>query len=98
MSSASPLLPPRENAIEIATYVAQPRAKRSFNTVLDASQIFAYDGRSIVKSATSGEGNERRVLLETSHPLQGGQIAETFELAAGTHLVPLRLERKVLDD
>src|SRR5579883_3038354 len=98
MSSAAPLQPPRENAIEIATYVAQPRAKRSFNTILDASQIFAYDGRSIVKSTASGEGSGRRVVLETSHPLQGGQIAETFELQAGSHLVPLRLERKVLDD
>jgi hypothetical protein len=97
MTAVSPLQPPASNVTETATYVAQPRAKRSFNTVLDAARIFAHGGRSVVTTTASGEGASRRVLLKTEHPLQGGLIAETFELAAATHLVPLRLERKLLD-
>jgi hypothetical protein len=97
MTAVAPLQPPRENAVETATYVASPRSKRSFNTVLDASQIFAHDGRSTVTTKATGEGADRRVLITTEHPLQGGIITETFELSAAAHLIPLRLERKVLD-
>ena len=97
MTAVALLQPPRENTTETATYVALPRAKRSFNTVLDASRIFAHDGRSTVTTKVTGEGPERRVLLQTEHPLQGGLIAETFELSANGTLIPLRLERRVLD-
>jgi hypothetical protein len=97
MTTVAPLQPPPANLEESATYIAHPRAKRSFNTVLDASRIFAHGGRSLVVTSATGEGAERRVLLKTEHPLQGGLIIETLELAASTHLVPLRLERRLLD-
>lgn len=97
MTAVAPLQPPRENFVETATYVAHPRAKRSFNTVLDAGRIFAHGGRSTVVTTATGEGAERRIVLRTEHPLKGGLITETFELSASPHLVPLRLERRLLD-
>jgi hypothetical protein len=97
MTEAAPLAAPPQDLAETVTYVAQPRAKRSFNTVLDASEIFAHDGRSVVATTVSGAGADRRVKIVTEHPLQGGLIAETFELSAAPGLVPLRLERKVVD-
>src|SRR5581483_5298512 len=96
MTAVAPLRPPAENVAETATYVAQARAKRSFNTILDARRIFSHGGRSVVTTTPTGEGDARRVLLKTDHPLQGGSIVETFELDAASHLVPLRLERRVL--
>ncbi len=97
MTAVSQLESPRGEIAELATYVAAPRAKRSFNTVLDASRIFANGGLSTVATKTTGTGADRRVLVETKHPLKGGLITETFELAAGSQLLALRLERKLLD-
>ena len=97
MTTLAPLEAPKGDVAETATYISQPRAKRSFNTVLDASRVFAHGGRSTVVTRTKGSGAERRVHLETKHPLRGGTIIETFELGAAPHLIALRLERKLLD-
>src|SRR5580704_4021179 len=97
MSQIVPLVPPRENGVEVVSYITTPRSKRSFNTILDASRIFSAGGRSTVVTTVSGEGAERRVVIKTDHPLQGGAITETLELKAGGHLAPLRLERKLTD-
>src|SRR3954463_13996940 len=91
MSQVRALVPPAADVKEVAAYVANPRAKRSFNTILDANELFDANGRSQVTTTVSGAGAGRRVTIETRHALRGGTIAETFELAANGHLSAVRL-------
>lgn len=70
MSAIQPLLPPAGDGEEVSVYVANPRAKKSFNTVLDAAQLFDANGRSVVKTTAVRDGAERRVLIETKHALR----------------------------
>jgi hypothetical protein len=97
MSQAKPLAAPASDGTEVCVYVATPRAKRSFHTLLDAKDLFEASGRARVKTAVETEGSERRVRIETEHALRGGTIRETFELAANGSLASRRLERVLLD-
>jgi hypothetical protein len=97
MSQMRPLLAPAKDGTEIATYVAHPRAKRHFNTLLDAGQIFDPTRRSQVTTTIGGEGAARRVEIKTEHPLREGRISETLELSATGHLRSLRLHRTLFD-
>lgn len=98
MPAMRPLLAPARPGIELATYVANPRAKRSFNTILDASHLFDQDGRSKVVTKVEHEGGERRVEIKAEHALKGGKIQETFELSATDGLRSVRLHRVLVDD
>jgi hypothetical protein len=97
MSAIQPLLPPAGDGEEVSVYVANPRAKKSFNTVLDAAQLFDANGRSVVKTTAVRDGAERRVLIETKHALRGGTISETFELSANPRLAATRFHRVLVD-
>jgi len=94
----NPLRPPREDGTEVATYVANPRAKRSFNTILDASHLFDANGRSTVTTRALREGASRRVEIQTEHALKGGTISETLVLSANEHLQARSLHRVLVDE
>ncbi len=98
MIPAPPLEPPAREGEEVATYVANPRAKRSFNTVLDAGELFDKDGRSTVTTRVHRDGGARRVDIRTEHALRGGTISETLQLSADGRLRSTHLERRVVDD
>jgi hypothetical protein len=98
MSGLVPLAAPATDIAEVATYVANPRAKRSFNTILDASHLFSSSGHSKVATTVKRENGERRLEINTEHQLQGGTITETLELSAQGSLNALRLHRRLTDD
>jgi hypothetical protein len=98
MSQVKPLAPPQRDGTEVHVYIANPRAKRSFNTVLDASHLFDRDGRSRVTTTVTAQGAERRVSIQTEHALKGGAITEILELSGGTQLIAQRLHRRLLDE
>lgn len=97
MSETLPLKSPAADGTEVASYVATPRSKRSFNTILDAKELFDAGARSRVTTTVAREGDVRRVQIKADHALRGGSVHETFELLAGEHLASQSLERIVLD-
>jgi hypothetical protein len=80
---------------ETLAYVANPRAKRSFHTVLDASQLFDANGRSKVTTRTFREAGARFAEIRTEHALKGGAISETLRLVADGGLASQHLSRTV---
>lgn len=94
VSQIRPLLPPTEDGTEVAIYVANPRAKKSFNTVLDAAELFDANGRSRVKTTVSAG----KVVIETDHALRGGAIRETLELSTSAGLAAMRFHRVLVDE
>jgi hypothetical protein len=98
MSTLAQLRAPVNDGVEVATYAAFPRAKRSFNTILDASHLFDANGRSRVTTTVRGTGADRRVEVETAHSLKGGAMRETLELSANGVLTALRFERRLVDE
>ncbi len=94
---SEPLLAPAHDGTETAVYVIHPRAKRHFNTLLDANQLFDPNGRSRVTTTVGGEGAARRVEIRAEYPLRAGHVTESLELSAHGHLRSLRLHRTVLD-
>jgi hypothetical protein len=97
MDSALHLRPPAADVEEVVTYVANPRAKRSFNTILDASALFDRNGRSRVTTRVHGAAGARRVEIKTEHVLKGGAIAETLSLSADGPLRSMGLDRRLTD-
>jgi len=97
MTSFQPVQPPTREGVETLVFVANPRAKRSFNTILDAHDLFDRDGHSQVTTRVHGDGGERRVEIKAEHALRGGGITETLLLSAAGGLRALNLERRVLD-
>jgi hypothetical protein len=97
LSELEPLRAPVADLSEVAEYVASPRAKPHFQTVLSAHNLFDADTRSRVTTTVSGSGADRRVVLATVHTLKTGSVSETLELRAQERLAPLKFERQVLD-
>ena len=92
-----PLRAPASDCEEVATYVANPRAKRSFHTVLDAGQLFDRNGRSTVTTRVHRDAGARQVDIRTEHTLRSGAISETLQLSADSDLRSLHLHRRLVD-
>ena len=97
MRPVPPLKPPLIEGVEVATYVANPRAKRSFHTILDASHVFDKDGRSTVTTRIHRDRDVPEVEIRTEHALRTGGISETLTLSAEGELRSLHLERRLVD-
>lgn len=97
MTAPRPLHPPVSDALETLTYVANPRPKRSFNTILDAHQLFDRNGRSQVTTRVYDEQGERRVEIKASHALHGGAISESLSLTGTLEMRALSLARRLVD-
>jgi hypothetical protein len=95
--SVPALRPPPTDGVEVATYVANPRAKRAFHTILDASRLFDKDSRSTVTTRVHRDAGERRVDIKTEHALKGGAISETLQLSGGADMRAISLERRLVD-
>jgi hypothetical protein len=86
------------DGLEVSRYVATPRAKRSFHTILDAGQIFDSRTPSVVTTRVGSENGARLVEIKTEHQIRGGKISESLELSGDGQLRALRLERRLTDD
>jgi hypothetical protein len=89
------LLPPRFEGEERSHYVASPRAKRAFRTVLDAQLLFREPGQTVVEHRLTGAGSERRLEIVSRHQLARGTLTESSVLEADCVLRPLTFERQV---
>jgi hypothetical protein len=92
--------PPRVTHEETCTWKITPRAKRSFNTVLDAHALFdasrTYHCRSTVR-VEKADGATRYV-FETEQELRGGVLRDRLTCEAPDGLRAIKLERTVHDD
>jgi hypothetical protein len=86
---------PRFPVASARRYLLKPRAKRSFNTPLDAARLLgaATESHVIIEGEPGGE-----LRLQFSHPLRSGTIQESLVLRdTGTGLRSERLQRLVFD-
>src|ERR1700734_2684539 len=98
MSAVPPLRAPAKDGVEVSRYVATPRAKRSFHTILDAGEIFDSRAPSVVTTRVGSESGARLVEIKTEHQIRGGKISESLELSGDGQLRALRLERRLTDE
>jgi hypothetical protein len=98
MTSFDPVQPPTREGEETLVFVANPRAKRSFHTILDAHDLFDRDGRSEVTTRLYGGAGQRHVEIKAKHALRGGGITETLVLSADGGLRARSLDRRVHDE
>jgi len=97
VTTSLPLHPPSLDGEETLTYVANPRTKRSFNTILDAHDLFDKNGRSHVRTRVHRDGDGRVVEIKADHALNGGTISETLHLSADGDLRCTALQRRLVD-